>query len=127
MRMMRMTKKLLESLLGVLSPPPLSSSSSSLHHHLSLVSLRPSVPPQGLHDQLKDSNLDPLEVEKAKNGQKYDYPSGIPECGTDALRFALCAYTSQGEQEPLRPPSSSCQPPWPSASPVVVVVVVVSL
>uniref|UniRef100_A0A8C5A7W3 valine--tRNA ligase n=1 Tax=Gadus morhua TaxID=8049 RepID=A0A8C5A7W3_GADMO len=51
---------------------------------------------EGLHDQLKDSNLDPLEVEKAKNGQKYDYPSGIPECGTDALRFALCAYTSQG-------------------------------
>lgn len=21
---------------------------------------------------------------------------GIPECGTDALRFGLCAYTSQG-------------------------------
>lgn len=44
-----------------------------------------------------DSNLDPLEVEKAKQGQKSDYPNGIPECGTDALRFALCAYTSQGE------------------------------
>lgn len=44
-----------------------------------------------------DSNLDPLEVEKAKQGQKADYPNGIPECGTDALRFALCAYTSQGE------------------------------
>uniref|UniRef100_A0A7N6A3U3 valine--tRNA ligase n=1 Tax=Anabas testudineus TaxID=64144 RepID=A0A7N6A3U3_ANATE len=41
-------------------------------------------------------NLDPLEVEKAKQGQKSDYPNGIPECGTDALRFALCAYTSQG-------------------------------
>ncbi|XP_063054552.1 valine--tRNA ligase isoform X4 [Engraulis encrasicolus] len=51
---------------------------------------------EGLHAQLKDSNLDPLEVEKAKQGQKSDYPSGIPECGTDALRFALCAYTSQG-------------------------------
>ena len=25
-----------------------------------------------------------------------DYPQGIPECGTDALRFALCSYTSQG-------------------------------
>jgi len=25
-----------------------------------------------------------------------DYPNGIPECGTDALRFALCAYTAQG-------------------------------
>lgn len=44
-----------------------------------------------------DSNLDALEVEKAKQGQKADYPNGIPECGTDALRFALCAYTSQGE------------------------------
>ncbi|XP_073703897.1 valine--tRNA ligase [Garra rufa] len=51
---------------------------------------------EGLHAQLVDSNLDPLEVEKAKQGQKSDYPSGIPECGTDALRFALCAYTSQG-------------------------------
>jgi len=28
--------------------------------------------------------------------QKQDYPNGIPECGTDALRFALIAYTSQG-------------------------------
>lgn len=53
--------------------------------------------PQGLHAQLTDSNLDPLEVEKAKQGQKCDYPNGIPECGTDALRFALCAYTSQGD------------------------------
>uniref|UniRef100_A0A7N9ASZ1 Valine--tRNA ligase n=1 Tax=Mastacembelus armatus TaxID=205130 RepID=A0A7N9ASZ1_9TELE len=51
---------------------------------------------EGLHAQLMDSNLDPLEVEKAKQGQKSDYPNGIPECGTDALRFALCAYTSQG-------------------------------
>lgn len=51
---------------------------------------------EGLHAQLMDSNLDPVEVEKAKQGQKSDYPNGIPECGTDALRFALCAYTSQG-------------------------------
>lgn len=43
-----------------------------------------------------NSNLDPLEVSKAKEGQRRDYPHGIPECGTDALRFALCAYTSQG-------------------------------
>ena len=25
-----------------------------------------------------------------------DYPDGIPECGTDAMRFALCVYTAQG-------------------------------
>lgn len=52
---------------------------------------------QDLHKQLdENSNLDPREIAKAKEGQKRDYPQGIPECGTDALRFALCAYTSQG-------------------------------
>ncbi|XP_036140662.1 valine--tRNA ligase isoform X2 [Monomorium pharaonis] len=51
---------------------------------------------EDLHKQLLDSNLDPKELEQAREGQKRDYPQGIPECGTDALRFALCAYTSQG-------------------------------
>nr|XP_003700613.1 PREDICTED: valine--tRNA ligase isoform X1 [Megachile rotundata] len=51
---------------------------------------------ENLHKQLMNSNLDPKELERAKEGQKRDYPQGIPECGTDALRFALCAYTMQG-------------------------------
>lgn len=51
-----------------------------------------------LNQQLLESNLDPREIQKAKEGQKRDYPNGIPECGTDALRFALCAYMSQGEK-----------------------------
>eukprot|EP00795_Rhopilema_esculentum_P010703 gene10703-19476_t len=51
---------------------------------------------ENLHKQLLQYNLDPKEMEKAKKGQKEDYPQGIPECGTDALRFALCAYTGQG-------------------------------
>lgn len=50
---------------------------------------------EGLHKQLYDSNLDPREIDKAKAGQKQDYPNGIPECGTDAMRFALCAYMTQ--------------------------------
>ncbi|XP_066148110.1 valine--tRNA ligase [Euwallacea fornicatus] len=49
---------------------------------------------ENLHAQLFDSNLDPKEIEKAKAGQKQDFPDGIPECGTDALRFALCAMCS---------------------------------
>lgn len=49
----------------------------------------------GLHLQLIDSNLDPKEIDKAKAGQKQDYPNGIPECGTDAMRFALCSYLTQ--------------------------------
>ncbi|XP_076436841.1 valine--tRNA ligase-like [Babylonia areolata] len=49
-----------------------------------------------LHETLKGYNLDEKEFKKAIEGQKTDYPQGIPECGTDALRFALVSYTSQG-------------------------------
>jgi valyl-tRNA synthetase len=49
-----------------------------------------------LHETLEGGNLETKEIEKAKAGQKQDYPDGIPECGTDALRFALCSYTAQG-------------------------------
>lgn len=50
---------------------------------------------EDLHKQLYDSNLDPKEIDRAIAGQKSDYPNGIPECGTDALRFALCSYNTQ--------------------------------
>lgn len=50
---------------------------------------------EGLYQQLYDSNLDPKEIDKAKAGQKQDFPNGIPECGTDAMRFALCSYLTQ--------------------------------
>ncbi len=50
---------------------------------------------EGLNKQLLTYNLDKKEIEKAVKGQKEDFPNGIPECGTDALRFALCTYTSQ--------------------------------
>jgi len=49
-----------------------------------------------LHEQLLSGNLPPKEIEIAKKGQKADFPNGIPQCGTDALRFALCAYSSGG-------------------------------
>lgn len=45
-----------------------------------------------LNSKLKDSNLDPKEYERALQGQKKLFPNGIPECGTDALRFKLCEY-----------------------------------
>ncbi|CCG81929.1 Valyl-tRNA synthetase [Taphrina deformans PYCC 5710] len=47
-----------------------------------------------LHKQLHMGNLAEAEVKRAEANQKLSYPSGIPECGTDALRFALCAYTT---------------------------------
>ena len=59
---------------------------------------------QGLHDTLTTGNLSPAEVQKATAGQKADFPEGIEECGTDALRFALVAYTSQAScLSPLLP------------------------
>eukprot|EP00731_Ephydatia_muelleri_P023901 Em0016g172a len=51
---------------------------------------------EGMHQRLEEGNLDPKEIEIAKAGQKADNPDGIPECGADAMRFALCAYTAQG-------------------------------
>jgi valyl-tRNA synthetase len=51
---------------------------------------------QELHDSLLGGNLPEAELEKAREGQKLDYPEGIPECGADALRFGLLAYTQQG-------------------------------
>ncbi len=50
----------------------------------------------GLQKRLDDGNLDPREVTKAKDAQKKDFPSGIPQCGADALRFTLLSYTSAG-------------------------------
>jgi valyl-tRNA synthetase len=50
-----------------------------------------------LHEQLLEGNLDEKEIAKATAGQKKDYPKGIPQCGTDALRFALCSYSTGGE------------------------------
>ncbi|XP_075977591.1 valyl-tRNA synthetase isoform X1 [Anticarsia gemmatalis] len=67
--------------------------SKSLGNVIDPVDVVTGVTLEQLHAQLADSNLDPKEIEKAKQGQKQDYPNGIPECGTDALRFALCAMT----------------------------------
>lgn len=46
---------------------------------------------------LKMGNLPEKEIQKSADGQKKLYPKGIPQCGTDALRFALCNFTSGGE------------------------------
>lgn len=50
---------------------------------------------EGLHKRLEDGNLDRKELKVAKEGQVKDFPNGIPECGADALRFALISYTAQ--------------------------------
>ncbi|EGO22806.1 hypothetical protein SERLADRAFT_450542 [Serpula lacrymans var. lacrymans S7.9] len=54
------------------------------------------LPLESLHEKLYEGNLDEKEIAKAVAGQKKDFPKGIPQCGTDGLRFALCAYSGGG-------------------------------
>ncbi|EIE76038.1 hypothetical protein G6F46_004287 [Rhizopus delemar] len=70
--------------------------SKSLGNVIDPVDVIEGITLQGLHDKLNLGNLDPREIKKAQAGQKADFPKGIPQCGTDALRFALCAYTTGG-------------------------------
>ena len=51
---------------------------------------------QALQATLENGNLDPAEVLKAQANQAADFPNGISQCGADALRFGLLAYTRQG-------------------------------
>jgi valyl-tRNA synthetase len=51
---------------------------------------------EALHEQLRQGNLADKEITRAIEGQKKLFPKGIPQCGTDALRFALCNYTTGG-------------------------------
>ncbi|TMS18393.1 Valine--tRNA ligase, mitochondrial [Larimichthys crocea] len=52
---------------------------------------------QRLQEKVKEGNLDPREQLVAMEAQRRDFPKGIPQCGTDALRFALCSHRTQGE------------------------------
>jgi valyl-tRNA synthetase len=70
--------------------------SKSLGNVIDPIDVIQGVDLESLHQKLHEGNLDDKEIVKAKAGQKKDFPKGIPECGSDALRFALCAYSSGG-------------------------------
>ncbi|ORX39758.1 valine-tRNA ligase [Kockovaella imperatae] len=51
---------------------------------------------QKLHNDLRQGNLPEKEILKAEDGQKKLFPKGMPQCGSDALRFGLANMTSGG-------------------------------
>merc|ERR1712127_656000 len=50
---------------------------------------------QTLLQKLYDSNIPEKEIKKTELQKQKEFPDGIPECGTDALRFSLLAYMVQ--------------------------------
>lgn len=71
--------------------------SKSLGNVIDPIDVIHGLPLEQLHQKLYEGNLDEKEILKAIAGQKKDFPKGIPECGTDGLRFALCAYSGGGK------------------------------
>jgi len=49
-----------------------------------------------LIQRIKDSSLPQKEIDRCVNLRKKEFPKGIPQCGTDALRFTLLSYINQG-------------------------------
>eukprot|EP00042_Codosiga_hollandica_P044314 m.434676 g.434676 ORF g.434676 m.434676 type:complete len:1081 (-) comp56759_c0_seq4:1545-4787(-) len=70
--------------------------SKSLGNVIDPMDVRDGISLANLKERLKSSNLDPKEFGKACEGLDEDFPTGIPECGVDALRFALCAFVGAG-------------------------------
>jgi valyl-tRNA synthetase len=66
--------------------------SKSLGNVIDPVDLMDGISLKDLNDKLVAGNLDPSELQKASKYQATAFPQGIPECGTDAIRFALCSY-----------------------------------
>jgi len=51
---------------------------------------------EDLGKKLHEGNLPEKEIKRGLSAQKEQFPDGIPECGADALRFGMLAYTLQG-------------------------------
>lgn len=70
--------------------------SKSLGNVVDPVDIMQGISLKELNDKLLVGNLDPKELKTATKYQQTAFSQGIPECGSDALRFALIQYTTGG-------------------------------
>lgn len=75
---------------GLIRDPDGRKMSKSLGNVVDPVDLIQGIDLAKLQEKLKQGNLPEHEVKRALQGQRKLFPNGIPQCGTDALRFALC-------------------------------------
>lgn len=47
---------------------------------------------ESLKSKVLEGNLMPHQIEDGLRQKERDFPEGIPECGSDALRFGLLSY-----------------------------------
>jgi valyl-tRNA synthetase len=71
--------------------------SKSLGNVVDPVDLIEGIELDKLQEKLKIGNLPEQEVKRALQGQRKLFPKGIPQCGTDALRFGLCNSMTGGK------------------------------
>eukprot|EP01117_Protostelium_nocturnum_P017991 TRINITY_DN741_c0_g1_i1.p1 TRINITY_DN741_c0_g1~~TRINITY_DN741_c0_g1_i1.p1 ORF type:complete len:1036 (+),score=244.27 TRINITY_DN741_c0_g1_i1:121-3228(+) len=72
--------------------------SKSLGNVIDPIHLIEGVSLEQLKESLASGNItNPTELEKSRENLENEFPQGIPECGTDALRFALASYSQQGK------------------------------
>ncbi|TRY60213.1 hypothetical protein DNTS_026363 [Danionella cerebrum] len=79
--------------------------SKSLGNVIDPLDISGGVSLEKLQEKVMEGNLDAREQVLALEAQRKDFPKGIPECGTDALRFALCSYKAQGDDISLSVPN----------------------
>lgn len=70
--------------------------SKSLGNVIDPIDIMDGITLKALNEKLEQGNLDPSELKRAAKYQQTSFPQGIPECGADALRFALIQYTTGG-------------------------------
>lgn len=51
---------------------------------------------QVLLDNITSGNLDSKDITRSVEDKKKEFPQGIPQCGSDALRYGLLSYMLQG-------------------------------
>jgi valyl-tRNA synthetase len=68
--------------------------SKSLGNVIDPLDVIESISLEKLNKKLEEGNLPKDEIEKAKKGQQEQFPEGIKECGTDALRFTMLNFIS---------------------------------